>query len=180
MCRSIKTLHNYKHRPQTTRSRASSPLRAHGVSERAGCGAARTRLANSRVAAAWSAGSMISSIQKSPPDRKGERSFCRRASISASLPWGQPPASKSAGGPPRCALERQRAPAAPTATRSGTRSGRPFLWAAPATPREDIADDHGAHGTVVCQMADIARTPCLIVPVRSASRPMRKPGQSTR
>ena len=36
------------------------------------------------------------------------------------------------------------------------------------------------HGTVVCQMADIARTPCLMVPVRSASSPIRKPGQSTR
>ena len=51
--------------------------------------------------------------------------------------------------------------------------------AAPATPKQlRTITEH--HGTVVCQIADIARTPCLIVPVRSASRPTRNPGQSTR
>jgi len=91
MCRSIKTLHNYK---PTGHRRRVEHRRLYGawVSERAPAVAERaTRLANSQ-----SSGRRVGGIDDLlDPERlrrpEGERSFCRRASISASWPWGQPP-----------------------------------------------------------------------------------------
>ena len=53
----------------------------------------------------------------------------------------------------------------------------PFWCAAPATPKAlRMMKVH--HGTVVWNIDDMARTPWRMTPLFSASRPIRKPGQS--